>query len=63
MSYVPFLTVSRRYTFRRYSGAPLEAKNALSGARRVAAFGGGGSVPTDRGKRGRRTPAVSYVPS
>ena len=59
-----FFTVSRRQTFRRYSGSPLEARFTLE----VSVDNGrlrrpGVSVPTDKGKRGHRKPQVSYVPS
>ena len=46
--------LSKGQTFRRYSGSPLEAKNALSqGARNGRLRRPGNAVPTARGKRGQ----------
>ena len=49
-------TVGRRYTFRRYSGAPLEAKSAISqGAKSSRRPAAGGPVFTGGNKRGQDT--------
>ena len=57
LSGVLFLyTVGRRYTFRRYSGVPLEAKNAISqGAKSSRLRRRGVPVFTGGNKRGQDT--------
>ena len=48
-------TVGRRYTFRRYSGVPLEAKNAISQGAKSSRRPAGGAVFTGGNKRGQDT--------
>ena len=60
--YRPLFTVSRRYAFRRYSGAPLEATLRPRRAWALAAFGGRESRCSPAGTKGDRTPGMVSCP-